>query len=418
MPRPLELEVSEKETVSPSPKPRPLEIEDKDISRFRSLISAPLKGVAKELPNVRNIMEPWRVIMGPTNEDKIYEEMVEKNLPTQPEFAEGALEKFGKNALYGASGGVGGLVRAAIGSALGQYAKEKGASPLTQFLAEAGPQGAPSFSRTLKASSPMQQRMLNLGRQAGASEEQMAPWMSGEGKRRFLGSFASKGESTTDKMRESRKATSSVYNYIRESPGAKEYLSQPEMQRMAREVARIGENLPYNVRSQLHHDAADLVRSSLKKGGIQGTDLMNFYQDISSRYNLGRKQLELFKTPIRQAIESINPRLARDFDTANNIFIRQNRMAKSLTPNDLETYVNMGEAVGVAGAAATGNVSLLTKLLGFIGVRKFANAMLTSPRLQNLVKKSQDAVSQNRVPLMRKLGDLIVDTYKDDPNEE
>lgn len=410
--------------IEPSPSQsgsaRKIELDQKDISRFRSLISAPLKGLLKELPSFSKFTDPVSLFLPKSGAEKFYEEEVEKRLPTKEGFAEKTLERGAKLAPYFALGGggiAGSLGRAGLAALGGQATEELGGGPLLQSGAELVASGLPSLGRKIVPSSKDQEAILSLGRKFGLTEEQLAPMMPEGLKKRFFGKLASSGEKTKDLLKSMREGGKAVYEGIKGSPEATKKLSDKEALRFGIKMQKLGQDMPHAVRTQLKNDALDLVNSAREKGGITGSDLMNFYKDVSSRYNLGRSELELFKGPIKDAISSIDPRLAKDFDTANKIWARQAQISSILSPGQYENLINMGEAVAVASAAAKGDLGLLSKILGVLGYRKFSNAMLTSPRLQNMIEKSQNALESNNIARLKPVGDLILKSYKEESED-
>lgn len=392
---------------------RPIQVEEKDISRFRSLVSAPLKGLLKELPDIAKMHDPvlaaLSMFLPKTSQEKFYQEQVEEKLPTQPEFVEKSLERFGKMIPYAAIGGWPGIARAVIGASAGQAVEEVGGGPIPQAVAEIIPAGLPSLGRKIVPSSTQQRQILDLGRKAGLTEKQLAPMMPEDLKRRFFGKTASVGEKAKEKLSEMRRGGSQVYQFVKGDVTAKNFLSPNELQRFSSDMNKLGQDMPYAIRTQLKNDALDLVTSARQKGGVSGEDLINFYKDVSSRYNLGRTQLELFKGPIKKAIHSIDQNLGKNFDIANEIWKRQAKISKTLTPGEYEGLIDLGKTFATGVAAATGDTTTLIKILGYTGYRKLSTAMLTSPRLQNLTKQAQNALEKNNIQALEKIGNLIAE---------
>jgi hypothetical protein len=406
------IDLPETEVKSTPSRARKIDINDKDISRFQSLVSAPIKGLLKELPNIARWQDPVSLLLPKSSLEDVYEREIEERLPTKPEFAEKSLERFGKLSPYLVGGGVSGVARAGLGAIAGQTAEELGAGPLGQSIAEAAPFAAPSFARKIVPSNAEQKAILDLGRKHGLTEEQLAPMMPESLKRRSFGKIASTGEKTAEKLKEMRKGGSAVYEALRTSPQAESLLTPQSSQQFASEMQKIGQEMPHAVRSQLQKDAADLVSSARSKGGISGADLINFYKDVSSRYNIGRSELELFKGPIKKAISSLDPELAKNFDTANKMWARQAKIASTLKPGQFDGIVDLGETYATAAAIGTGNFSLLSKILGLSGMKAVSNAMLTSPRLQNLVQQSQNALMKHNLPALKAIGEAIVEEFR------
>jgi len=407
------IDLPESEVTSTATKARRIEVDDKDISRFRSLVSAPIKGLAKgavDLGKLAYIFTDPTNLLGkhimPLFEKA--EQKIEENIPTQPEALEKGLERFGRLVPTAAGQGVSGLVRAGIGATAGQVTEELGGGPLAQGIAETVPFASPSFARKIVPSNAEQKAILDLGRKHGLSEKQLAPMMPESLKRRSFGKFASTGEKTGEQLKQMKRGGSTIYEAIKTSPEAQKFLSPQETQKFAAEMNKLGQDMPHAVRSQLKNDAADLVAAAQSKSGISGSDLMNFYKDVSSRYNIGRSELELFKGPIKKAISSIDPELAKNFDTANKMWARQAKISATLRPGEYDGIVDLGEAYATAAAIGTGDVGLLTKIIGYTGARRAASAMLTSPRLQNLIQQSQNALVKHNLTALKKLGEEIM----------
>ena len=418
---------------------RPISLNEKDINRFRSLISAPVKGMYKgaidigrmlpillQGPNLVPYLLTGHSVL-PKDIEKKYkqglqkgEEFIEQTLPTRPEFLESALERGGKLLPAGlaavATGGSSLLPQLGLAGAAGlagQTVEEFGGGPFLQSLAEVAPYAGPSLARKIVASSAEQKKILDLGRSKGLTEEQLAPLMPETAKKRFFGKFAHTSESTKDTLKTTRQGVQNIYDIIETGPDAKKILPQQHFQKFASDMSAIGRKMPYNIRAQLKNDAEDFVKSVMAKGGATGEELMNFYHDISSRYNLGRTQLELFKGPIKDALKIIDPKMAHDFETVNRMYAKSLEIGRILKPSQYEQLISLGEAYELGAAAANLDAGRLRKILGFLGFRKLSEKMLTSPRLQNLIKKSQIAIEQNNLPLLKKAGDQILNEFKE-----
>ena len=394
---------------------RRIEIKDNDISRFRSLVSAPVKGLLKELPTFANLTNPVTFLMP---RDK-YEAEIEKILPTQPEFTEKALERFGRTAPYLAAGGEGilpSLARGGLSALAGQATEEMGGGPLAQGIAEIGAFSAPSLARKIIPSNAQQKAILDLGRKHGMTEKQLAPLMPSDAKRKLFGQLASKGEAIQEKLSDTRTGISNVMDSLKNNPEATGFLSSGELKNFAKEMYDIGLDMPHNLRVQLKNDAQDLVNAAIKSGGVNGKELINFFRDVNSRYNLGKAQLQRFKGPIKKAISSISPELGKDFEITNKMWERNAKMRKALKANEYEDMLKLGEAGALGIGIITGNSGLINKIIGFFGGRKLAAAMLTNPRMQNLVYKMFKAVKNNKLPIVKKTADIIINEYKESEN--
>lgn len=406
---------------------RPIEVSDKDISRFRSIVSAPIKGMAKSVVGLGKLAldffgDPNRIFRSVT--DPVIrgaEEKIEERIPTQPEYLEKSLERGGGlvlPAVLAAATGGGSILGAGASSLAGGFAgqavEEAGGGPILQGLAEIGPSALPRLARKIIPSSADQARILGMGRKFGMTEEQLAPLMPEAAKRRFFGKFAYSGEGAQEALQGTKKGIQNIYQALETGPQAQQLLSPQATNQFIQDVNNLAKRMPHNIRSQLKQDAADLVSSARQKGGFVPEDLMNFYHDVSSRYNLGRPQLELFKGPIKDAIRSVDPHLASDFETVNRMYQKSIQIGRVLRPSEYEHLISLGEAYELGASVAKLDPGRLTRLLGVVGFRKFSEKMLTSPRLQNMIKKTQDAVIKNQLPIIKRMGELIQEEFRED----
>ena len=176
--------------------------------------------------------------------------------------------------------------------------------------------------------------------------------------------------------------------------------------------------LSANVRNQVAQDAQELFQAAQQRGGFTGDELINWYRDISSRYNLGRAELELLKNPIRDALHSINPQLAAEFSIANRMYQKSAQIGRVLRPNEYEHLISLGEAYELGAGIATLDMSRIERILGLAGFRKFSEKMLTSPRFQNIIQKIQNSVMHQDIPNIKKLSDLILNELKEDEDKD
>lgn len=401
------LSIDSESVPETSSKARALSLNEPEVSRFKSLISAPLKGLLKELPNFSKLHDPVAMFLPKSKQDRFIEEQIEEKLPTRPEFAEKTLERFGKMAPYLAGGGIASSIgRGALASLAGQGAEEMGLGQVGQTVAELGAFGSPGLARKIIPSGKEQKALIDTARKYGMSEEQIAPLIPGKGKQEFFSSLASKGRDTQERLKDTRQGISNIYNTLRKGPESKKQLSEKSLQQFSRDMNDLGQEMPHAIRSQLKNDAQDLVSAARQRGGVDVDQLINFFQDISSRYNLGKRELQRFKDPIKKALHSISPEVGQDFEIANNMWQKQYQIGDALYPGQYEGLVDLGESYALAAGVATGDLDLLKKLMGASIARKFAKEMLLSPRMQNISQKSLEAIQNNHFPMIKKLGDL------------
>lgn len=387
------------------------EADQKDLSRLRSLANAPLKGLIKG--GKQSSFFPYS---GPIPKE-LGDRVLEHFLPTHDKFAENALERTGEIlpqilASKG-SGGIGGtLGRSLAAGTIGEGIKEAGGGELAQTAGEASAFGLPSLGRKI-IPTKAQEKLVNFARKAGMSEKQIAPLIPSKGKQAFFGKVASKGGKTQEAIRNSKQGISDTYEFVKNSPEAAGVLNPQQIQKFKGEIDSIGNNMPSEIRKQIVDDYSDLLRD-----GFSGKNLINFYQDISSRFKLGREHLERFKQPIREALQDLSPQLSEDFQLTNDLFKKRLSIGKTLKPNLSSELMDLGELGKLAHDTLKFSLEGLSQLLGITGARKFSRELLINPRLQNIVKQMQKAASENKMPIVLDLSRYIKKRFSEKSVEE
>jgi len=125
-------------------------VRQSEISKTRSVISAPVKGVIKGAEQLSQLHDPLQMVINqllPQKESQL-SQLTERFLPTKDEAAEGFLERAGKIAPSAALGG-GGIIPTLLaslgGGALGEIAKAEGLGETGQAVSETVGMGLPGL---------------------------------------------------------------------------------------------------------------------------------------------------------------------------------------------------------------------------------------------------------------------------------
>jgi hypothetical protein len=397
---------SQEEEKSEIPvKGRKIEFSGKEVSRLRSLLNALPKGFL-----TGEGMESLLPQLGPVPHE-LGKRATEQMLPTQDRLPENILERTGKivRSTIGGGGGLfGTAARSLLGGAIGHGVKEAGGGELAQTLGEVSAFGLPGLGKKILPTKA-QEKLVDFARRAGMTEKQIAPLMSGTKKKAFFGKVASKGEKTQAAIKETKRGIGGAYDFVSSSPEASRHLSPQSAQKYLNDSAQIANKIPYQIRSQLQHDAQDLINQ-----GLTGENLINFYQDIGSKYKIGREHLELLKQPIIEALESISPQLAEDFKLTNELFKKRIGIGKTLKPGLASELMDLGELGKLAHSITKFSLKGIGELIGIAGARRFAREILINPRLQNITKQMEKAVVQHKFPIAIELANYIKNKYKEE----
>lgn len=405
---------------------RKIEFSEKQISRLRSLASALPKGIAK------GIFELGQMAVPLAFEDEPFEERqktiarslkakekaekgLEETLPTRDEFIENALERGGKilpSATLGPGGAISTIGRSLLAGGLGETVKEAGGGELAQTGAEVAAFGLPSLGRKI-IPTKSQEKLVNYARKTGLSEKEIAPLIPGKQKQAFFGKIASKGDKTQAALKQTRQGIGNAYDFVSSQPSASKTLSTSVAQKYMEDSAKIAYQMPHEIRKQVFEDAKDLINQ-----GFTGKNLINFYQDIGSKYKIGREQLERLKGPIVEALESLSPELAEDFKLTNELFKKRILIGKTLKPGISSELMDLGELGKLAHSVLNMSVKGLSQFLGMSGARRLAREMLINPRLQNITKQMAVAANKGKFPIVMRLAEYLRKRYEDEQSVE
>lgn len=335
--------------------------------------------------------------------DEEAEEKLEKAFPTREGFAEGALERTGKNLPYALLGGtnlLGQSGRAAVGGLLGQGAEELGLPEWTQGLAEGAPFLVPNLLSSKIPTTDFNQYLLEGARKLGLKEKEIAPLVQGEKKSRFLSKVSPRRGRTQKLLNDTYEALGRVRNQLEGSPIANKAIAPHIADETINEMTKLLTKMPEGLKKDLLVDFAQLTSQPMT-----GESLINFYKKLNYYIPKGFEQLGMLKGPVYNALESISPELATDFRLTNDLFKKYYDISKKLSPTLVSDLFSAAGAVRTLTGIATGNYPMLIEMAGETGGRLLAREMLLNPRFQNLGKKMLTAVSARDFGAANKMGE-------------
>jgi hypothetical protein len=406
------------------------EIKSEEPSRLRSLIDAPLRGLVKGVQFLGEAMsgaspEQQFASLSPEQQERIRQdpfiqaqdlrkdrltEILDQFLPTQDLAPERILERTGELFPMVAGGGSSagsGLIRSGAASGLREGTRALGGGELAQSLAELPAFLAPGMQKQIPTQglSTQQQQMLNLGRQMGLTEEQIAPTLSSPSAfRNLLAKFSPRRGRTQEILEESRQAVGGIFDDLRATPQAQTPVTIDSGLNLINDIENILTDIPSGVRGKISADVQDLYASQMT-----GSDLINFFQDINHNLKGQTKQLSRLKKPIERALESLSPELSQDFKLTNKMFENFASVRDRLTPTLASDLFSILEGMGVGvkgiGSLITGNFPMAGAVfggfLGTEGLRRLGREVLLSPRFQNLSGRLVTSVKNNSLPLAK-----------------
>jgi len=397
------------------------------LSRTKSLINAPAKGAVKRAGDIAGFVQdlvPSFIPKGPLTQEKAHK-YADENLPTFDREPEKFLERTGgvaTEALLSPGGLAAKAVQVPLGAGLGYAAEKFGAPEWVQSIAE----GAPFFYSGGKKIplKPSQKKLGEFMRENGLTEQEIAVMLKTPEQVNRWGKWAIKGEKNSKLMESIYHKTGKIYDGIKTEAGAlgNKFVTPEAGIKFLNDTSEIIKDMPHKYRSIIKQDAIDLLNS-----GGDFNAFTNFYHDVNAVIGSesgGKAIVGRIKKPVMEAIESINPKLASDFQLANDLFrTRANVKGALVNPKDFDKLMDLGEGLGLAQGIANRDSGMIAKVVGMSGWRYLAGEMLTNPRLQNKATRIAEALKKNKYMLAEKYTREIIDEtglneYMKDENQE
>ncbi len=387
------------------------EIEKPEISRARSLISAPVKGISKELIKRFGFESPHEAIKRlqetpfQTREQQVDVE-TRKLLPTKDKFIENTLEKAGKLGVQFSAGGIPNIIRTTLAATVSEGLKAAGAPEIIQDIGEVATFIGPGLAKKITATKA-QAPLVDFARKMGLSEKEITPLIQGEGKQKFLAWAAKKGGRAQRALQKSYEATGNVYDVIRASPEALKPLEEGSARNIIQKMEKVLLESPSAQRNKIAQDFTDL-----KSAPLTVDSLINFFQDVNKTLGPKIGKLSLIKGPIIEGMKELSPKLAEDFQLTNQLFANRAKLAQRLKPTLFSQVMKGIQAVKLATGLAMGNIPLLYETVGESAGRIAARELLINPRLQNLSRQMGVALNKGKFGIATKIADKMATLFK------
>lgn len=370
-----------------------------------------IKGVAEGLYGLRQMVSPiGEEIYNPEAASKGQEKVsqfLEEKLPTEPGFIPESIQRFTKSLPSNLSfpgGKVGSTVARTGAAALsGQTAKELGFGELGQGLAELGAYITPDFANKLLAKGEYGE-LIKKARELGLTDKEIAPLVDVGFTERFLSKVINRGGRTQERLKASKKAIDRSYSNIKGSEEAKGVLPYDNAVDTVKQADKILFDLPADIEGLIKNDYDKLL-----SGPMTGESLIRFWEAVNFQFSKkGGSRLQLLKDPIGKALEKIDPKLKKDFDTVNQLASNQHQISKALRLRDVDKTNNLlkqlgaNSSIGAIGSYFTGNLWPLASMLALSGAKKgfkeTLTEMATNPRFKQLRLKFINQVNDMKYP--------------------
>ena len=251
--------------------------------------------------------------------------------------------------------------------------------------------------------------LIEFARRTGMTPEEITPLIQSQTKGDVLSKIAQKRGAPQRKLERTRTAISSIADYFKTGEFANVILKPESSTKMISRMQTLLSDMPASVRNVIMEDFTQLASSDMSTKA-----LVKFFRDINHNYGRKTRQLGLLKEPIREAMASVSPNLANDFNLTNKLFERYFDISSKLKPSVVSDILDLGSVPAMLYGAMTGNYGVMTGVVGEVAARKFASEMLLNPRLQDISRKMVSALNKGQFAVADRIKEEYIRLLKDD----
>lgn len=288
----------------------------------------------------------------------------------------------------------------------GETVKELGGSEGIQTAAELTAFIGPDIMKKL-LSSGKDKEIIEAGRKFGMTDEQITPLIQSEFKQKWLSKLSPKRGSTAKALENTKNSLSDSYNFIQNAEEAAIEISEKENGNLINKLYSVFRDMPREMQGKIEKDLEDLLNNK-----ITGKTLMNFWKDINSSLGDKTKQFSRLKEPIKDALKTISPDLAKNFEDINKLYTKYYPIASRLKPNLTSDLISAAETLGLLGGITMGYTPSIYAILSEKAAKKLSQQMLINPRLQQLSEKMVKAMNDNKYGIVKKLTEGFSDQLR------
>ena len=121
---------------------------------------------------------------------------------------------------------------------------------------------------------------------------------------------------------------------------------------------------------------------------------------------------------IQNTISKISPEVGKDFQLANRLYQNFSKTAQTMKPRIADQLAMFTEGGAFFMSLLRGDMTSMAGIVGEHAARRFAQKMVTDPRLQSLTRKMANAIDSGQVVIADKLMKQLRRTNKDKKIDE
>ena len=380
--------------------PRP----PKEVSRLRSIISAPLKGAYRIAGHALGAMPSG---------GKTFDETLEDVFPTQEgRFIEGSLQRGAEIGTGGVAKGVGGVILSALAGIVGESINKipfipDWLKPYVETAGEIATTGLPRFGSKIRPTAS-QKPLVEGARKLGLKEKEIAPLIQSEKKVRTLAKTAGKRFRTQKALGKSKTALDKSLELMDAHPDIDRVLAPGQADTTISSIEKKMVNKLNSSERGLIKDDFEILKNSPKSA----KDFIKFFRDLNKQISTNpksRKSLNLLKDDLIESVQKISPELGNTFNVTNKLYSNYSKIAQKLKPSWNEDIARtLGTGVGhVIVGSLFGNYAALGTIIGEQAAKNVAREMLINPRFQNLSRQIVHSLNSGKVGLATQLWDKL-----------
>lgn len=382
----------------------PMPKEKSFLNDIKDYAKTLIKGHVEGLGRLGRMMGPLQTNKDTSQQLEEQTESLDKLLPTdegyvQKSLRRGMQEAPSMMAFPGTNTSI--LPRSIAAGFIGEGAKEFGAPEWAQSAAELTAYIGPDITKKLLTSGSNKE-LIEFGKKMGMTDEQLTPLIQSDFKQKWLSKLAPKKGATKEALDNTKGALDKTYSTLQKSEFAGKEISEVENGKLINALKEKLSSMPREVQGKIEADLNDLLSNK-----ITGNTLINFWKDINANVSGNAKELSLLKEPIKKALQTVSPELAKDFEMLNSLYSKFYPIASKLKPSLTSDLISAAESIGLLGGGAMGmmygDYTTLIAILGEMAAKKVAQQMLINPRFQQLAEKTTQAISQNKYGLVKSL---------------
>lgn len=397
--------------------------EDKAITdKFVNYIPDLIQSLGEKFPNLLPTFEQAKKKVTPR---------IEKHTGVKlPEKARGAIER-----------GAEGVAKGALSLAIPGSPLVKGVSLGTSVAGEALdlPEGqkllanatVPALTSLVQAIATRRyipsgrdaERIMAAGERLAMTNTELAPILATEEQVARHGRRAASIRGTREGFETTGHVLGDLVQQVQSQPGAAVAVGAQAEGRLLNQLQNIRQDMigRTHALSPQEQNLLDFVENTITdiaNNGSSPRQLIGTWRSVN-RIGAGRTELRRILEPIREAIESVSPEIARDLIDTNEMYSRYIRNLQEIRPGAYNAFVDAGELQQLLGSVFTAEPQKgVFRFLTHKAFEKVSSLILTNPTAQSLVRNFGRAVRDGRAGSARALGIQFKEYLKDNLPEE